>query len=66
MHEFRKCVQRYQGEYKVKSFSTALGYYAEWLQPKRAVQIVATMKKPMSKGKLQMEGPFETLSSVML
>ena len=51
-----------EAKYSETSFSTALGYYAEKLRPKVALQIVATLRKPFSKGGLVMESPFETLS----
>lgn len=51
-----------EAKYAEENFSTSLAYYAERFQPKRTVQIVATLKKTKSKGKLIMESPFETLS----
>lgn len=50
-----------EAKYSETNFSPALGYYAERLQPRRALQIVATLKKPWSKGRLVMETPFESL-----
>lgn len=49
-------------KYSDTSFSRSLSYYAEHLKPKKAIQIVATARRSMSKGNLVMEGPFESLS----
>lgn len=51
-----------EAKYAEESFSNGLAYYAERLKPKRAVQIVATLKKSKSKGELKMEGPLERLT----
>ncbi|MDR4506052.1 MAG: hypothetical protein MRK01_14860 [Candidatus Scalindua sp.] len=42
--------------------SKPLQYYSERLQPEKATKIVATLKKPYSKGKLRGEGPLESLT----
>ena len=39
----------------------SLQYYAEKLNPKQARQIVATLKNPYAKGRLRVEGPFDSL-----
>lgn len=45
-------------------FSQHLAYYAERLNPQRAVQVVATLKRPVSRGRLTMQGPLEYLAQI--
>lgn len=51
-----------EAKHSEETFSKSLAYYAERLQPKRALQVVATLRKPKSKGRLMMETPFESLA----
>lgn len=48
-------------KYADSDISTSLRYYAEKLNPPKATQIVAQLKRPYSKGKLRIEPPFEVL-----
>lgn len=48
-------------KYQETEISRSLQYYSEKLQPQRARQIVATLNRAYSKGKLTVEGPFESL-----
>lgn len=43
--------------------SLPLQYYAQRLMPQRALQIVAELKKPYSKGKIAVETAIDALSS---
>lgn len=44
-------------KYAEENVTRSLRYYAERLQPKRATQIVANLRKPYSKGKISVIGP---------
>ncbi|MBI4124333.1 MAG: ATP-binding protein, partial [Deltaproteobacteria bacterium] len=50
-----------EAKYAEESFANGLAYYAERFQPQQALQIVATLKKPKTKGRLRMESPLEAL-----
>lgn len=49
-------------KYNKTDISKSLSYYSERLRPKKATQIVATIKKTYSKGNIRVEGPMESLS----
>lgn len=51
-------------KYSDPTISKSLTYYAEKLKPRKAIQIVANLKKSYSKGKIQVQSPFEALSNL--
>ena len=52
-----------EAKYGDSDIAKPLCYYSEKLKPKKSLQIVATLKRPYSKGKLSVVGPFEGLSN---
>ncbi|MCP5003231.1 MAG: ATP-binding protein, partial [Planctomycetes bacterium] len=57
-----RIVELIEVKYSKTEISKPLQYYSERLQPEKAIQIVATLKRPYSKGKLVVEGPLESLT----
>jgi len=50
-------------KYSDESISRPLLYYAERLNPKKATQIVATLKRPYDKGRIQVIDPVSYFQS---
>lgn len=50
-------------KYSDETISKSLVYYAERLQPRRAAQIVLTLKRPFSKGHLDVLDPLTYFGS---
>ncbi|MFV1975302.1 MAG: ATP-binding protein [Candidatus Scalindua sp.] len=57
-----KIVELIEVKYNKTEISKSLQYYSERLQPEKSIQIVATLRRPYSKGKLRVEGPLESLT----